>query len=485
MTEFAKRGTPLEPDEGAMRELVAKVVDRVVDHILSLPEQPGYVDTTAAIEASKALVERLPTSPTPFEDLLDELFLEHAPQSFTTAGPGYLAYVPGGGLFHSAIADLIADTLNRYTGVLAAAPGFVQLERNVVRWFAEIIGYPASSSGILTSGGSLANLSGIVAARVEKLGDEFLGGIVYVSDQVHHCVSKAARIAGIPRRNLRVLPVDESFRLSPTVVAEAIAKDRGEGHVPFLLVASAGTTNTGAVDPLPELAELAARERLWFHVDAAYGGFFALTDRGREALAGLERADSIVLDPHKGLFLPYGVGALLVRDRGPLERAHSERADYMPPIQEDADLVDPCEVSPELSKPFRGLRVWLPFKLLGVEPFREALDEKLDLAFWIADRLRELPGIEILAEPQLSTLAFAVDRKLGSTAELNRLTRELHELTNGAGRVHLTATRLGERYAIRICVVSFRTHRDRIEACLEDITTALEQVLPSAGVERR
>lgn len=465
----------LELDGPAMRRLAEAALRRAIEHVLSLPRQAGHVDTTRAIAASRDLVAALPNAGRPLEELLDEIFDRHALESFTTSGPGYLAYVPGGGLFQSAVADLIAGTINRYTGVLAAAPGLVQLEANVLRWFAEIVGLPAGAGGYLTSGGSLANFGALVTARIDRLGEAFLDGTIYVSDQVHHCVAKAARLAGFPRANLRVLPADADFRLSPAAVSAAVADDRARGRRPFLLVASAGTTNTGAVDPLPQLAEVAARHGLWLHVDAAYGGFFCLTERGQRRLAGIERADSVVLDPHKGLFLPYGTGALLVRDRAVLRAAHSEPADYMPAIQEDPDLVDPCETSPELSKPFRGLRVWLPVAMHGIEPFRRNLDEKLDLAQWIADRLREMPRLEILAEPELSTLAFAVR----DAARADALTQALHAAIDRRGRVHLTATRLhGRRYAIRICVLSFRTHLDRMQACLDDIEAGLAELPP-------
>jgi len=459
-----------------MRQSVDEVLERAIHHIESLPDQPAWVDTSEAILESKSLVEPMPSSGTPLPDLLDALFDEYAPASFTTAGPGYLAYVPGGGLFHAALADLVSNTTNRYTGVLAAAPKLVQLEWNVVRWFAEIIGYPRESGGFLTSGGSLANLGALVTARIARLGENFLGGTIYVSDQVHHCVDKAARIAGFPRANVRVIPADDDYRLDPSAVRRAIAEDRAAGRTPFLLVGSAGTTNTGAVDPLDDLADLAAEESLWFHIDGAYGGFFSLTERGRQALKGIERADSVVLDPHKGLFLPYGTGALLVREPATLEAAHGERADYMPAMQDDDDLIDPCQVSPELSKPFRGLRVWLPFKMHGVGPFRRNLDEKLDLALWTEERLRELDDIEVLAEPQLSTLAFGVRREGASLETLNALTVALHKAVNARRRVHLTSTLLGDRYAIRICIVSFRTHLDRMQACLDDISAALAEL---------
>jgi len=481
---LAHEDRSLELDADAMRELAATALERVIEHIETLPSQPAWVDTTGAVAGAKQLAEPLPTTATPLAALLDEVFDVHTPQSFTTAGPGYLAYIPGGGLFQSGVADLIADGINRYTGVLAAAPGLVQLENNVVRWFCEIIGYPPGSGGVLTSGGSLANLGAVVAARTTKLGDNFLDGTIYVSDQVHHCVDKAARIAGFPRRNLRAIGTDAAYRLDLAELERAIERDRGDGLRPFMVVGSAGTTNTGAIDPLDAMAELARRHDLWFHIDGAYGGFFNMTQRGRAVLAGIDQADSVVLDPHKALFLPYGTGALLVRNIDLLKAAHSEFADYMPMIQNDPDLIDPCEVSPELSKPFRGLRVWLPMKLHGVDPFRNNLDEKLDLAEWIGDRLRALDGLEILAEPQLSTLAFAVRTEDLSVERANELTHELMAATNRRRRVHLTGTQLGGRFAVRISILSFRTHGDRMEACLEDIQAALAEVLESRSAAR-
>jgi aromatic-L-amino-acid decarboxylase len=212
---------------------------------------------------------------------------------------------------------------------------------------------------------------------------------------------------------------------------------------------------------------------MWLHVDGAYGGFFMLTERGRTVLRGIERADSIVLDPHKGMFLPYGTGCLLVRDGSTLRRAHTVYADYMPAMQDEEDLVDFCQISPELSRPFRGLAVWLPIKLLGIEPFRNSLDEKLDLAHWAADRLRSIDGIEILAEPQLSIVAFRLTSNGLDAEALNDLNRDLIARVNALKRVYLTGTMLGDRFAVRICVLSFRTHRDRMEQCLEDIREAV------------
>jgi len=422
----------------------------------------------------------MPESGEPAERLLDLLFEKVIPLGFNTAGPGYLAYIPGGGLPQSAVADLVADATNRYVGVFAAAPGLAQIEANVVRWFCSIVGYPDSAGGILTTGGSLSNFSALLAARRDRLPENFLRGTIYVSDQTHHSIQKAAMLAGFPEGNVREIPSDSEFRVSLEALKARIDSDRAAGWTPFFLVGNAGTTNTGAVDDLAALAEIAARERLWLHADAAYGGFFALTERGRRRFAGIERADSIVLDPHKSLFLPYGNGSLLVRNPETLKRAHALSAEYLPPMQEESDLTDYNLMSPELSRDWRGLRVWLPFRMHGAGVFRTNLEEKLDLAEWAERELRTVPGVEILARPQLSTLAFRFVRAGWSDSETNAQNEKLLDLINGRKRVYLTATRLRGRFAIRICVLSFRTHRDRMEEGMADIRAAVAE-LESAG----
>ncbi|UCF40643.1 MAG: aminotransferase class I/II-fold pyridoxal phosphate-dependent enzyme [Gemmatimonadota bacterium] len=466
--------TPLELTGPEMRTLVDAAMNRIVVHLESLPEQPAF-DLDGAAELARSLAEPMPERGVPHDQALDLVF-RAAPKSFNTAGPGYLAYIPGGGLFHAALADLVADAVNRYVGVWLAAPGLAQLEANVVRWFSEIVGYPPAARGMLTSGGSLANFSAIVTARRERLPADFLRGTVYASDQVHHSITKAAILAGLPPERVRVVPSDARFRLRLDALETLIAADREAGLEPFLLVTSAGTTNTGAVDDLEGAAAVAERHGLWHHADAAYGGFFALTERGHRVLRGLERADSITLDPHKGLFLPYGTGSLLVRDGAALERSHALEAEYLPPMQEDAEFVDFCQISPELSRPFRGLRVWLPFKLAGAGAFRAQLDEKLDLAHWAHERLREVEGVEIVAEPQLSIVAFRLTRPGLDADGMNRLNRELLERINARRRVYLTGTTVRGAFVLRICVLSFRTHLERMEQGLQDIRRAVEEL---------
>ena len=460
------RTLELSPD--AFARLIDAAARRAVAHVASLARQPS-ADVEGGVALARSLVEPLPEEGRPAEELLDLLFDRVVPKSFNTAGPGYLAYIPGGGLPHSAVADFVAAATNRYVGVFAAAPGLAQIEANVVRWFADIVGYPAEARGILTTGGSLATFSAVVAARRDRLPENFLSGVLYTSDQAHYAVEKAALLAGFPARNVRKVPSDDLFRLRVDALERTIAEDRAAGLTPFLVVGNAGTVNTGAVDDLAELAVLCEREGLWLHVDGAYGGFFLLTEEGRRRMRGIERADSVVLDPHKGLFLPYGTGALLVRDGDTLKRAHALTGDYMPSMQEAPDLVDFNLLSPELSRGFRGLRVWLPLKMHGIGPFRANLEEKLALTRLATEELSRMPGIEILAEPQLSIVAFRLTRPGLDEPQLNALNRNLLERVNARKRVYLTGTVLRDRFAIRICVLSFRTHRERIEMALEDI----------------
>ena len=454
-----------------MRAMVDAAMDRIERFVDALPRQPMH-GTAGGKKLARALREPMPERGVPFERLLRLLFGRVVPASLNTASPGYLAYIPGGGLFESAVADLVADATNRYVGVWVAAPGLAQIEENVLQWFCAMLGLPEGSGGLLTTGGSLANLVAVVTARRERLPPDFLRGVVYTSAEAHHSVRKAALIAGLLPENVRAVPVDDRFRMIPSALAEAVRRDRAEGLLPFLLVASAGTTSTGAVDDLGALADLAAEERLWLHVDAAYGGFFMLTERGRAAMRGIERADSITLDPHKGLFLPYGTGCLVVREREALRRAHAVPASYLPPMQTEDDLVDFCDLGPELSRDARGLRVWLPLKMHGAAVFRAELDEKLDLARWAADALRGMPGVEVVAEPELSLLAFRA-RPAGMAEEVvDAFNRRLIARVNEKQRVLLTGATVGGGSSIRMCILSFRTHADRVAMAVEDVATS-------------
>lgn len=455
--------------------MVAKAAAAVGAWITALPTQPMHRNRGAK-RAVARLKRSMPETGEPFERVLRDLFQEALPLGLNTASPGYLAYVPGGGLLHASIADLVTSAVNRYVGVWIAAPGLVQIEADVIDWCAGIVGLPkATRGGLLTTGGSMANLVATFAARKAHFEGRFDEAVAYVGDQAHHSVEKALMLAGIHER--RVLPTDARCRMKPRELERAIARDRAKGLAPFLVIANAGTTNTGAVDPLEAIADVAERARVWLHVDGAYGGFFALTERGRAKLAGIERADSVTLDPHKGLFLPYGTGCLVVREAETLRRAHHVEAAYMPRMQEERELVDFCEISPELSREARGVRVWLPMRMHGARAFRAQLDEKIDLARYAAKELKKWPDVELLFAPELSLLAFRVVPKgMSDPAEIDRVQRRVQSGVNKRQRVLLTSSTVHGRAVLRICVVSFRTHKDRIDMALEDLRSAIDEL---------
>ncbi len=346
-----------------------------------------------------------------------------------------------------------------------------------------MVGWPDASSptspagGYLTTGGSLANLGAVVAARKKLLGDSFLDGTLYVTAQTHHSVQKAAYVAGFSDRNLRVVAVDDQHRMDPAALKAAIGADLAAGWRPFMVVASGGSTPVGAVDPLEEIAD--AAPHLWLHVDAAYGGFFCLTERGRAVLRGIDRAHSVTLDPHKGLFLPYGTGCLLVRRVQDLRDAHHVAASYLPTSQEPGEKVDFADLGPELSRDARGLRVWLPLRMHGFGVFRAALDEKLDLARVAADGVRTLPNVRMIAEPVLSLFAFRAEPP--GVDDLDRFNRAWLARTNQRQRVFISGAVIQDVsdgspiFVIRVCVLGFRTHAERIASLIEDLTATLAE----------
>jgi aromatic-L-amino-acid/L-tryptophan decarboxylase len=456
--------SPFDPSPEMMRSIGARALDYVIDFITSRDVAPAS-DLDGAYELAASLRASPPEEATGFPALLQTID-RAANKAYDTAGPGYLAYIPGGGLFASAIADLLADTTNRFINISAPAPALVQMEASVVRWLCDEFRFPKGSLGILTSGGSMANFSAVVTARETHLGEDLQGGRLYVSEHVHHSIAKSARLAGLPRAAVRSVPCDSYLRMDMEALSDLVRADRKTGYKPFLVVGSAGTVNTGAIDPLEDIAAFCKQQDMWFHVDGAYGGFFQLTELGRERLRGVEAADSITLDPHKGLFLPYGTGSLIVRDGDLLKAAHHEGAGYLPASSVDADLPDFADYSPELSRDFRGLRVWLPLHLHGVGAFRNALYEKLVLAGTVYDALVQSNDLEVPWEPDLSIVAFRPRHGGDKTAE------RLLDAINQTRRVFLSSTSIDGTKYLRVCVLSHRTGAERIEEAIEIIQKA-------------
>jgi aromatic-L-amino-acid decarboxylase len=465
-------------------------VTTALRHILA--HQAGLAGSPIIGDISgEGLYRFLPREPSragqQIENLLDTFFDELVPRSYNTAAPGHFGWIPAGGLFPAALADLVAGATNRYTGMTSAAPALVALEADVLRWFCDWVGYPPQARGLFTTGGSMATFGAIVCAREALIGVELGTAVVYTSAQSHHSVAKACRLAGLRPELVRQVAVDARFRMRPDALLAAIRADRVAGRQPFLVIATAGTTTTGAVDPLADVADIATAEGLWLHVDAAYGGFFALCPELAPLLGPLARADSLTLDPHKSLFLPYGTGALLVRDGELLRQAHADTASYLPPPPADGATYDPSQYGPSLSRDYPGLRVWLSVQTFGVDRLTAALREKWQLAAVAARAVAEIEGLSLVADPELSLFAFHVARPTAAAATRqaveNADTERLIQLVCAGGRTLLTGCRIDGRYYARICVLSFRTRAKHVDRLIADVTAAVAELFAGQGRE--
>ena len=469
----------LELSPAAMQAMGNLVVARSVAHIAGLEASPILGDYNDIESLCRSMREDVPEHGTALEALLDPLFDEWMPRSFGTRHAGYMAYIPGGGVYPAALADFIADSTNRYTGVWQAAPALVQLEANALDWLRDWMQFPETTRGLFTTGGSMAMFNAIACAREKLLGNEIRSGTLYVSSQTHHCVAKAAKLAGIANDRVRVIDVDADYRMCVDELERAIAADRAAGLKPLMVFSTAGTTNTGAVDPINVIADIAAREAMWHHVDGAYGGFFHMVPELRPLLAGLSRADSLTLDPHKGMFMPYGTGALLVRDGEVLRALHASTAGYLPDNQNE--FYDPAQYGPDLSRGFPGLRIWLTVKFFGAARYRAALAEKRELAVWAAEQVAQIPGIVMDAMPQLSLFGFHLEsRALDALDAQNTATRALMDRVTARGQVMLTGAMVGERFLGRVCVLSFRTRREQMETCVKQLAEESAALLVEA-----
>jgi aromatic-L-amino-acid decarboxylase len=406
----------------------------------------------------------LPLEPSPFSDVLDEFQRVALTRGIVATSGRFFGYVPGGGIPTGAVGDYLAALTNRYSGNYGAAPGAAAIENDTVRWLIEMVGYPETAWGTLQSGGSLATLTAVVAARESRQAWDWMRSVIYMTEECHLAIRKSLHIAGLAHVPCRTVPVDERLHMSVPDLERMIAEDRSKSLQPWMVFASAGTVNTGAIDPLAEIARVARDEGLWMHVDGAYGAFFVLTERARASLEAMALADSVVLDPHKGLFLPYGSGAVLVKDGDVLRQAFAATHSYLTDVEHEEP--SPSSYSPELTRHFRGLRLWLSLKVHGLERYRAALEEKLVLARLAWQRLRAMPRIAAGPEPELSCVAFRVNAD-GDEATRLMLGRILER-----GRVHMSSTVLGGKLYVRLCVLCFRSHRNDLDEALKEIESA-------------
>jgi glutamate/tyrosine decarboxylase-like PLP-dependent enzyme len=444
----------LELSSDEMRRLGYRVIDLLVQHFAGMREGP--VGAKGAPEELMARLSRPPSeTPTDPHELLAHLEKEVFPNNLHVDHPRFFAFVPGPGNFVSTMADALAAGFNVFNGTWLGGSAAAAIELTVIDWLRGFCGFPQTAGGLFVSGGSAANLTALHAARCAKLGDRIQGATIYFSDQTHYSVERALRVVGFSREQFRKIPSDDRFRLPVESLREAIRADREAGLRPFCVVANAGTTNTGAVDPLPHLADLCAAEGLWLHADGAYGAAAAICERGREKLAGLDRVDSLSLDPHKWLFQPFECGCVLVHDTANLKSAFQLMPEYMRDVHRNTAEINPADYGIQLSRGFRALKVWLSMNTFGLAAFRDAIARGLELAEFAEAELRDRRDCEILSPAEMGIVAFRFGKD-------DALQTKLVDLMLQDGFAFLTSTTLKGITALRLCTINPRTTEEDI-----------------------
>ena len=456
---------PLGLDPETMRRLGYQTVDLLVDRWVRLREQPVLRRGTPT-ELARRLTGSPPEGPQGFDSILEQLGSDVLPFVSHNDHPAFFAYIPGCGTWPGVLGDLVASACNLEASSWVQAAGPSQLELVVLGWFKQWIGYPEQAAGVLVSGGSAANLTALACAREALLGAMSDRVVAYLSDQAHSSMARAARVLGFRPHQVRVLPVDDGYRMRPEALAAAMAADLRAGRRPLFVAASAGATSTGAVDPLPELAALCRERGVWFHVDAAYGGFAALTERGRRWLAGMELADSVTLDPHKWLYQPFECGCLLVREGQRLGEAFRIQPAYLKDTQAAELEVNFSDLSVQLSRTSRALKLWMSLRYFGIDAFRAAIDRSIDLALFAQARIEASTQLELLTPAKLGVICFRRHPEGMDEDRLERLNQQLAERLAASGQGLVSSTRLRGRFALRMCVLNHTSRTQDVERVL-------------------
>jgi glutamate/tyrosine decarboxylase-like PLP-dependent enzyme len=465
------------PDLDALRQITGQVTDWILHHFTSLSEQPiGQYLNRAAMEA--LLREPPPEDGQSFAGVFAEYQHKVAPNAFRVNHPRFLAFIPGAPTYLSVLGDMLCAGTNFFSGVWLEGAGPAQVELVVLDWFREFLGLPPDTRGIITSGGSEANLTALVVAREPLSHEQRNRAVLYLTGERHSSLDRAARIMGLHGDQIRPLPADDHFRLIPSALSAAVHGDREAGRLPWAVAANAGATNTGAVDPLTDLVEICRQQRLWLHVDAAYGWPAMLDPGEKTALAGIERADSVTLDPHKWFAQTFEAGCVLIREGWRLARAFAIRPDYMQDVTPADDEVNFADHGPALTRRFRALKIWLSVKVLGVRWFRRLIRHSCRLAELAEILLQRSGHFEILCPRQFSVVCFRY--RPGALTllpeQLDQLNLALVEELRLTGRAFLSSTRLHGRVALRFCFVNWRTTSAHVEEVVQLLSTLGERL---------
>ncbi|HEX4696532.1 MAG TPA: pyridoxal-dependent decarboxylase [Candidatus Udaeobacter sp.] len=461
----------LEPSAEEIRDWGNRVTELMADYLTDLRNRRVYRKMSSR-EIRGRLDATLPVTGSDFGELLEIFRDSIIPFSRQNAHPRMFGYVQSPGTAIAAFADLLASMLNANLTVWRSAPAPVELERLTIDWIRQILGFNAGAGGLFVSGGSMANFAALAAARQTK--NCSLDRLrIYASSETHFSIAKAAALLGIERKNVQHVGIDERFRMRVDELVAKITTDLSAGFIPFCIVANAGTVNTGAVDRLADIREVADRFQIWMHVDGSYGAFAVLAKSVRELFAGLERADSIALDPHKWLYLPVDVGCVIYRDAMAARAAFIHEAEYTRIIGEEADEAFAYwDYGPELSRRFRALKVWMLLKGVGLASLSEAIENNIACARYLESMVRASDDFEMAAEVELSIFCFRhVPAQLrGELPEaIDAFNEHLLVALQRDGSSYLSNATLGGRFALRGCVLNYRTTLRDMEILLDDL----------------
>jgi len=458
----------LEIGPGEMRRLGYRVVDQVVARWEGLRDDPAWMGGTRR-ELEPLLMEDPPEVGLDPDEVLDRALRDILPRAGRIDHPRFFAFIPSSPTWPSILGEQLATGFNIFQGTWLESAGPSQLELVVMEWFRGWLGLPESGGGVLTSGGSAANLVALVTAR-ESAGNPS-NPTLYLSDQGHSSLERAARIMGIPQENIRKVPTDEAFKLDMSALRETVKKDREAGFFPLCVCGNAGATNTGAIDPLWEMGSFARQEGIWFHVDGAYGGFAVLTDEGRELLRGMDSADSVTLDPHKWFFQPYETGCLMVRDTRVLEDAFRILPEYLQDTALGEEQVNFADRGIQLTRRFRALKVWMSIQMLGLDAFRKAIQKSMDIIREAESYIVDSAHLEMMGPASLGIACFRFNPPgMAVTAEeLEGLNLAIQGEILDTGLAMMSSTRLRGEYSLRLAVMNYRSTKEDVMVTLKAI----------------
>ena len=452
-----------------MLALARQAAELVVRRIENLPGESAW-DGEFRLELEDRLLKSPPEEGRSASQVIEDAAHGILPIALSLDHPRCFAFIPSQPTWPGVLADFMVAgfNVNQCTWLISSGPS--QLELVVIDWFRRWLGYPESAGGLLTSGGSAANLDAFVAAREAANHPERPS--VYMSNQSHSALVRAARIVGIRPECVRVIPADGRFRMDMDALAEAVAEDRAAGLSPIAVCANAGTSSTGAVDPLEAMADYCEAQDIWLHVDAAHGGFATVTEEGRRLLRGIERADSIVLDAHKWFFQPYEVGGLLVKDLRTLERAFAVKHDILQDTIWGADHPNFSDRNLQLSRSVRALKIWMSVQTFGMAAFRQAVSHGMELAHRIEEYIEDSPVLEMLTPATLGIACFRVNPANADLGEdvLEEINRTVLARVFWEDRAFISSTLLHGTFALRMCVINHSTTWDDVRETLEVIS---------------